>query len=70
MIQNHPGYADIEIDRTNLAQLSENSDTFNEIAFHENATIDEDIDIANLELEEEEREVGTIPNLLAAQSEL
>ena len=70
LIQNHPGYADIEIDRTNLAQLPENSDIFNEIAFHETAAIDEDIDIANLELEEEEREVAAIPNLLVAESEL
>lgn len=66
----HPGYADIEINRTNLAQLPENGDVSDQIAVHELPAVDEDVDIASLELNEEEREVAAIPNLLAEHSEL
>jgi hypothetical protein len=67
----HPGYADVEIDRATLAHLPEDGEVSDQFAVHEMPSVDEDIDVSNLQIdEEEEREVAAIPNLLAAHSEL
>ena len=67
--QHHPGYSDIEIDRAALSQLPENDSIEDQLAVHHMPALDEVID-SEVELDEEEREVAAVPDLLAEHSEI
>ena len=66
--ENHPGYADIVIDRANLAQLPEGESVMDQIASHE-LPAEEAANSDELP-PEELPEVAAVPNLLAEHDEL
>lgn len=68
--QNHPGYRDILIDREALSQLPHDGDVSDQVATHELPAVDHNVDVTELDLEEEEREVAVVPDMLAEHSEL
>lgn len=68
--QNHPGYTDLEIDQDALSQLPEDGDVSNEVAQQETAAVDLDANVNLEDLDEEQREIVAIPDLLAEHSEI
>ena len=68
--QNHPGYADVEIDRVALSQLPENGSVEDQLTVQQMAAVDEGATFNAEDFEDDAAEFAAIPDLLAEQTEI